>query len=241
MKRLLATMKTDVTVQVRNRLYRIGIGVGVLCAVALALLTGPASLPAAIPPVILLVGGGSALMYVAGLILFEKDEGTLHALVVSPLRTAEYLGAKIVTLNVLGLVECGVLVGGALWLVGWQGPVAWPNVPLLVLGTLALGVLFTLLSIILVVRYDKITDFLLPMAGIAMLLQLPFLYFWGVVEHPAFLLFPTSAPTMLVQGAFVPLPAWKWAYALGFTGVQLAGLTVWAYRAFQAHIIENLR
>ena len=34
-------------------------------------------------------------------------------------------------------------------------------------------------------------------------LQLPFLHFWGVIQHPVFLIVPTSAPTVLMRGAFV--------------------------------------
>lgn len=240
MSRFIAVMKTDVTVQVRNNLYQIGVSVGVLVAIALSVLTGPESITKAVAPVILLMGGGTTLMYVAGMILFEKDEGTLHATIVSPVRTGEYLWAKVVTLTVLATLECLIAVGGALFIVSLSGALPWPNIPLLVGGIAAMGVFFTLLGIVLVVRYNKITDFLMPMAGIASALQLPFLYFWGVVEHPLFLVIPTSAPTMLVQGAFIPLESWEWIYGLSYTAVMIISLTVWAHRAFRTHIIQKL-
>jgi fluoroquinolone transport system permease protein len=103
-----------------------------------------------------------------------------------------------------------------------------------------MGVLYTLFGIVLIVRYDKITDFLVPVLIIVSILQIPFVHFWGVVEHPAFLLIPTSAPTMLMQGAFVSLEVWEWFYAIGYTAAMIIGLSVWAYRAFYTHIVRKV-
>jgi fluoroquinolone transport system permease protein len=106
----------------------------------------------------------------------------------------------------------------------------------LLLGIVGIGIIYTLIGIVLIVRYDKITEFLIPLSAVAVILQLPFLYFLGWVEHPLFLLIPTSAPTVLMQAAYVQLPGWQWLYALGYTAVLITVLTTWAYRAFQTHI-----
>ncbi len=129
------------------------------------------------------------------------------------------------------------MVGGAMLIMRFFAVVSLPNIPLLLLGTLAIGVLYTLMGIILMVRYDKITDFLIPMAAVVMILQLPFVYFWGVFEFPALLVIPTSAPAMLMRGAFVPLAGWEWAYGVGYTAVLIIALTIWANRAFARHIL----
>jgi fluoroquinolone transport system permease protein len=240
MTRLLAAMKTDVRVQVRNRLYTIGICASALVAVGLSQLADGDLLAAAVPAVMLLVGGGSTLLYVAAMILFEKDEGTLRAVIVSPLRTSEYLTSKIVTLTILFTVEAVVMIGGAMLITSRSGAVSWPSVPVLALGIAAIAVLFTLIGIVLIVRYDKITDFLMPAAALAGTLQVPFLYFWGVVEHPILLVIPTSAPTMLIQGAFVPLTPLEWVYAVGYTGALLGALSLWSCRAFHSHVVMNV-
>ena len=240
MNRLLSTMKTDVMVQLRTNLYTIGIGAGVLTAVALSQLASPDQMVNLIPTLMLLVVGGSTLLYVSAMIIFEKDEGTLWAMIVSPVRPFEYLWSKIITLTGLATLEAVVMIGGALLIMSFAGGLTLPNIPLLLLGIVAIGILYTLLGIVLVVRYSSITDYLLPMAAVAVILQLPFLYFLGWVEHWSFLLIPTSAPTMLMVGAFRPLAAWEWAYGLGGTAVLLANLTIWAYRAFQTHIIEKV-
>jgi fluoroquinolone transport system permease protein len=239
MNRLLAAMKMDVTLQVRTQLYSIGIGAGVLVAVALAWLAQPQQMVSLIPTLMLLVVGGSTMLYVAAMILFEKEHGTLKATIVSPLRPSEYLWAKIITLTFLATVESVVMIGGAMLIMSFSDEVALPNILLLLLGIVGIGIIYTLIGIVLIVRYDKITEFLIPLSAVAVILQLPFLYFLGWVEHPLFLLIPTSAPTVLMQGAYIQLPGWQWLYAVGYTAVLITVLTIWAYRAFQTHIIAK--
>jgi fluoroquinolone transport system permease protein len=240
MTRLLSTMKNDVTIQVRNNLYSIGIGAGLLVAVVLSQLVNPSQAFSIMPIVVLLVAGGSTLLYVAGLIIFEKDEGTLNAKIVSPLRISEYLWSKILTLTTLATLESLIMVVGAMLIMSRSGEVVWPNIALLLIGIVAMAILYTLIGIVMIVRYDKITDFLVPVIVIAGILQIPFVHFWGVVVHPAFLIIPTSAPTLLMQGAFVQLATWEWVYAFGYSAAMILGLSIWAYRAFQTHIVMKV-
>lgn len=240
MSRFLSAMKIDVTLQVRGRLYTIGIVAGVIVAVAVSQLASPEQLFSIIPTLMLLVVGGSTLLYVAALILFEKDEGTLNAVIVSPLRTSEYLWSKIITLTALATLESIIMIGGAMLIMRFSGELTLPNIPLLLAGIMAIGVIYTLVGIVLIVRFNKITDFLIPMSGVAVVLQLPFLYFLGWVEHPLLLIIPTSAPTVLMQGAYVQLATWEWLYAIGYTAVLMIGLTIWTYRAFNTHIIMKV-
>jgi fluoroquinolone transport system permease protein len=96
-----------------------------------------------------------------------------------------------------------------------------------------------LVGIILVVRYDALMAALLPMAGIATALQVPAFYFVDGLAYPPLLLIPSGAPTMLIRGAFVPLQAWEWAYAVGVTAVSLVVLVRWSLRAFEVHVIRR--
>ena len=78
---------------------------------------------------------------------------------------------------------------------------------------------------------------LIPMGAIAMVLQLPAFYFVGALDHPAWLLVPSAAPTMLIRGAFTPLTPWELTYAVGVTTLCCVGLAVWARRAFHRHVV----
>ena len=241
MKRLYSTLRNDLIIQVRNNLYAIGIGTALLTAVVLALLAAPHHLPGVIPALLLVVSGGSTLLYVAAMILFEKDEGTVNAVTVSPLRTSEYLCSKVITLTLLATVESTVIVSGTMLLMRWWSATPQdliiPNLPLLLMGMLSIGVIYTLIGIILVVQYDKITDYLIPMAAVALVLQLPMFYFLGWVVEPWFLAIPTSAPAMIMQGAYLDLTVNQWFYALSYTTILVGASAIWAYRAFQNHII----
>ena len=61
-----------------------------------------------------------------------------------------------------------------------------------------------------------------------------------MVKLPILLIVPTSAPTLLMQGAYMPLEAWQWLYAIIYTILLIIGLTIWAYRAFHTHIIMKV-
>lgn len=237
--RLLSTLRTDFTVQVRNRLYAIGLGVAALVAAAIGFLATPDVLAQAVPVLLLLVLGGSTLLYVAGMILFEKDEGTLSALIVSPLTVGEYLLSKVVTLTGLATLEGAVMVVGASLLIG-GGTLATFNGGVLLLGAALLGVVYTLIGVITVVRYRSITEFLVPVLFLALVLQAPALHFSGLVESYGWYVLPTTAQTLIMAGAWEPLAAWEWAYALGYSGVTVAGLYAWAVRAFRVQVVARV-
>ena len=240
MNRLLCVIFTDVRVQFRNKLYSIGIAVSLIVAVGLSQLTDPTQLFAVVPALILLMIGATTMIYAGGLIIFEKEQGTLNATIVSPVTTIEYLGSKVITLTTLATLETLVVIGGAMLIMSRSAEVILPNIPIFLLGVISMGVLYTLLGIILVVRYSQITDYLIPMALVISILQIPFLHFWGIVEHSAFLLIPTSAPTMLMQGAFIELTGWQWGYGLGYNLAVIVGFAIWASHAFNNHIINKV-
>jgi len=241
MSRLLAAIKTDFTVQVRNNLYAIGIGVAVVIAITLSQLMSPKYLPFIVPTFMLMVIGGSTLLYVAGMILFEKDEGTLNAVIVSPLTTVEYLWSKVITLTGLATAESVIMIAGTMLLMSFYNPVTLPNIPLLLAGIIIMGIMYTLIGIIMIVRYEKITDFLIPMATFAIMLQLPFLYFLGVVPHRFLFLIPTAAPTLIIKGAYVKLATWAWIYAFGYAVLFIVILAIWANYAFKKHVVMKVR
>jgi len=240
MSRLLSVMFTDVRVQIRNNLYTVGIGVSLIIAVGLSQLANPLQLFSVVPALILIVVGATTMLYVAGLIIFEKEEGTLNATIVSPVTTVEYLTSKVITLTSLATLETLVMIGGALFIMSVSSEVNLPNIPILLFGVITIGVLYTLIGVILVVRYNKISDYLIPMALVISSLQLPFVHFWGVVEHSGFLFIPTSAPTILMQGAFINLTTWQWLYGLGYSAISILCLAFWASLAFNTHIIKKV-
>ena len=212
-----------------------------MTAIVFSLLAGPEQLPTVIPVLLLMFVGGTTFIYVGVMIQLEREHGTLAANMTSPMRASEFLWGKILTLTGLATLEAILLVGLSMGIMSFSHKLDLPNIPILLLGIIAINILFTLSGIIVVLPYDKFTDFLIPMAFVVGVLQLPFLYFWGVVEHWLFLIFPTSAPTMIIRSAFIELETWEWVYGIGYTAVWIAGLGYWAWRGFQKYTMNKIR
>lgn len=233
-KRLIATFKLDTLNEWRNKLHAVGIGTALITAAALHFVLEIDDPGGVLPSLFLFAGGSTTLVYVGAMIVFERDEGTLDAVVVSPLRHHEYLTSKVVTLTVLTLIEKIILL---LLLDGFDGY----NMILFLSGALTISAMMILLGFVMIVRFESITDFLMPMMGVLFILQLPLVYFNNISETDLWLAFPTAAPTMLMWGAWHEIETWKIVYGFGYAMLIIGGLYLWAERAFQKFIILKER
>lgn len=237
--RLIAAMRADMLVQGRNQLYTISVFVSVLMAAALAMFASQENLARVVPMGILFIAGGSTLLYITGMLSLERDDGVLAAISVSPLRPWEYILAKTLTLSLLTFIEGVVIVAGVWWWL-WRsnGAIAVPGWQVLP-GLIGLGVLHVLAGFVLVVRYRRFMDALIPMSLIAVVFQLPAFYFLGVLKSPLWLCVPTGAPAMWIKGGFVSLATWEWCYAVGGTLLALLILWIWALRAYDRYVVQG--
>ena len=237
MNRVLAATRTDVALQARNQLYGISILFAAVMVGVLAWLSSPTSFHRTIPMAILFVVGGSTLLYVVAMVLLERDDGTLEAVTVSPLRPWEYLVAKVASLTALAVFEGAVLVGGT---VAWldYGALGGAAVPLVLLGLVALGATHVLIGVIIVVRFRRIMEALMPMGLIALVLQVPALYFVGALPSAVTLVIPSAPPAMFVRAAFTPLSPGELIYAVVGTLATVSVAAIWAHRAFVLHIVH---
>lgn len=237
MKRLILEIKNNIIVQFRNGLYYVGLGVGAITAIIISQLVGMNAMSLAMAGIMILVVGASTVLYVAAMILFEQDEGTIYATLVSPLTHGEYLAAKIISLSILASIEAMVMFYGALAIMYFQGvSIILPNFLILAISLFSICIIFVLMGIILVVRYKNITDFFMPMAGLMVVLSAPIVYFIGLSDSWLWLIFPISSPTMLMLGAFDGLQNWQYIYGIGYGILMIIGMSFWARKAFAKHI-----
>ncbi|MEL6271374.1 MAG: hypothetical protein AAFR22_16320 [Chloroflexota bacterium] len=231
MTRLLSTMRLDVTLQARNKLYHISIGLALLIAVAMRSFFPQDMLGAAIPAFVLMAIGGTTFMFVAGMIIFEKNENTLDGIIVTPLRVREYLFSKTVTLTLLATLETSVIILLSFGF-GFNGLLVYT-------GMVLLGAMMVLMGIIPVVRYDTVTDFFLPAGIIGVITQLPIFLLanLGAGLDALWYAIPTAAPFVLMLGGFDGISTWQLIYGVGYSVLWIAGLSVWAKIAFDRHII----
>ncbi|NJN17405.1 MAG: hypothetical protein HC822_14600 [Oscillochloris sp.] len=223
MQRLTATLQHDIRIQARNGFYAAAAFVAVSWTLLLGVLP-QADLRAVMPALLLgnlLVG---SFYFVGGMTLLERAEGSLAARGVTPLRPGEYLAARAISLGGLALVEHIILT---LIFVGLR----FQLLPLL-LGIGLGGLIFTWAGLAFVARYNSINAYLMPSVALSAFLTLPAvgqLFGW---PNRLLLWHPLQPAITLLQGAFQPLSAWEWLYAL-VAGIGWASLSFrWARAAY---------
>lgn len=204
MSRLVATLATDFRLQIRGGFYY----AVVLILAAFALL---ASLAPDVDwswwlaPMILGNLTTATFYFVGGLVLLEKSEGTLEAQIVSPLRTHEYIGSKVLTLTILSLIENLAIVA---ILDGFEH-----RMGLLAIGVTAASVIYILLGFMVVARFDSINEYLIPSALVVTLLSVPLLDYFEVWRTPLMTLHPLQGALTLIRAAFLEVSVTE--YVLG--------------------------
>lgn len=233
MKRLFATLICDIHLQWRNGFYY---AIGFIIAVWTALLsfTPVRSLDLGwlMPAMVLNNLLITTFYFISGLVLLEKGEGSLQAQIVTPLRSGEYLAAKVITLAILALVQNLVLV------LLFRGPHV--QLVLLAAGIIISAAIFTLVGFIAVLRYSSINEYLLPSVPYAAVLLLPLLLYVGPWQSWLIYLHPVQAPLILMQAAFVPVAAWQLLYALGYALLWIGLIAYVACRLFRRFVTSSL-
>ena len=109
MTRLLPTLLFDIKLQFRYGFFHVGAFMALVSLLILRLFSDE-NLEIILPALLLESFLITTFYFIAGLFLLEKGEGVLEALVVTPLRTGEYLGSKLIALTLLALAEAFVVV-----------------------------------------------------------------------------------------------------------------------------------
>lgn len=233
MKRLLAALRLDVRLQVRYGLYAVTAIVVASWAIVIWFVAG------ALQPVVALVVpvfvAGNLLMttfyFVAALVLFEKGEGSISAIATTPLRDAEYLLSKVLSLTVLAIVESLLLVA---LLSGTRA--RWE---FLIPASALLGAVYTLLGFVAIVRHDSINEYLIPSLGYVFALIAPLVGHFGFVDSVFFLPHPVEMALVLMRGAYAPEPCWKIVVALIGLVAWFAATFIWARHRFDRFVVRT--
>lgn len=155
-------------------------------------------------------------------VLLGKAEGTLLALAASPLRLAEQLTARVLSLSCLAAAATLVVVLAAGVPVDWTFPA----------GALAAAVVALVLSLVVVAPHRSVSRWLLPSVPPLLLLALPAVAYLGGDGAWLWLL-PSQGALILLRG---PGGAIEVAGALLATVVWSAVLGVLAQRRFSRFV-----
>ncbi len=175
------------------------------------------------------------IMFVGALVLFEKSENVLQALVITPMKIDDYLLSKIISLTGLAIVSATLFMS---LMVVFNG-VSF-NLFYLVVGIILTSVMLILLGFIIVSRVDSINGYLLGMMiGFIGLTFPPLLQLFGILENPIFYLWPTEASFILFDGVFhaASLEIWEIVYGIGYQVFWIGVFYFLAKKAFYKHIV----
>lgn len=191
MSRILAAFVNDVRLQVRYGLYVVS-AVMVLVWGALlgtAARAVPLSTAMLLPPLVVLNLLVTTFYFMAALVLFEKAEGVLPAIVVTPLSGTAYLLSKALSLTFLATLETLLIAAVLFDDVPWTRTIA---------ASLLLGIIYAGAGFVAVARYGSINEFLMPSTFVVLALLLPLLAHLGVVPRWTMLLHPVDGPMRLI-------------------------------------------
>jgi fluoroquinolone transport system permease protein len=139
----------------------------------------------------------TAFYFAAALLLLEKGQGVVAALVTSPLRPWEYIGVKALTLVLLGTaeqvaIEVSVFGPDERW--GW-----------LLLGTALAGACYVCVGLAVAARHTAINTFLIPSIGGITVLSLPLLGYYNLLPPWTFAWHPLAPSLVLLEGTSRPI------------------------------------
>jgi fluoroquinolone transport system permease protein len=232
MSRLAATVRLDVLLQLRYGFYYAAAFVTLVWVALIYPLPG-SLLDLAVPFVVFTDLAVTGYYFIAGMVLFEKGERTLFALLSTPLRFWEYLGSKLATLTALATVM-SLIVAVAAYGFGFDAT-------LFVLGAVFTSLISLLIGFIVIAPFDSISRYLIPSQIPMVVLGVPLLHFFGVWESHLFYLFPTQGSLLLLGGAFgaAPLPAWQAAYSVVYGLAWVGVLAVVARWTFYRYVVAR--
>ncbi len=223
MNRLLSALRWEVLVQFRQNIFYAALFVTVLWSAVLFQVPDAGIVPVLVS-VLFLDLSIFGFFFMAALYYLEKGDRVLEGLVVTPLRVAEYLTAKIGVLTALS-----VLVGAVVTLVVYGFSINWGWYLLAVVG---MSVPISLLGFVLAARYNGINEFLVPGVFFLLVMQLPLLGYLGIWDNPLLYLVPSQPGMILLEAAFSAVPLWEIGYALLYLAALILVGWRWAEQTF---------
>jgi fluoroquinolone transport system permease protein len=230
MSRYLSILKWEIIRQYKNGIYFVSLFVLILW-ITLFIQIKTISLSSIVPMLILGNLSLTTFYFLAGILLFEKGEGSLEAQVTTPIRSWEYLSAKVLTLSLLATVENLIITVA---LVGWQ----FNFIPV-ILGTFLASCLFCLVGFLTVIRYDSINEFLLPSLFWMLLISLPILSGLWLPNAFFWYLHPIYGPFLLIASGFQTGQTWTLGYAFLYPILTFLLLGKWSLKEFNRYVVRS--
>lgn len=169
------------------------------------------------------------LFFIGGIIMLEKMQGILSVLVVSPLRTVEYILSKVISLAFVSVLAAFAITGFSHYSnVNWL---------LVFLSAVLTSGIFTLCGIMITAGCNTVNQYMIKTVPYMLLFVLPCFSLIGFPYSDLFTIIPSVAALRLMLGAYMGIPLYE---AVGLT-IYLVGMNYlflrWTMRVFENKII----
>ncbi len=162
--RMLNAIKADVTFQLKQGFYLVYILLTIIYMLIVHQL--PEHMRIVVVPIVIFFDPSIVgFFFIGGIVMLEKTQGILDFLIVTPLRSKEYLMAKAISMAMLA-----ILASCAITLVAYQGEVRWS---LLILGIGISALIFTLYGFFVAAKCKSLNAYFIKMIPYMLLIVLP--------------------------------------------------------------------
>ena len=226
--RLLHAVWADIRFQFKQGFYLVYVLITVMYLIILSFLSEDI-LSVGLPLVVFSDPSVLGLFFIGGIIMLEKMQGILSVLVVSPLRTIEYILSKVISLAFVSVLAAVAITGFSNY-----GSVNWL---LVFLSTVLTSGIFTLCGIMITAGCNTVNQYMIKTVPYMLLLVLPCFSLIGFPYSDLFTIIPSVAALRLMLGAYTGIPLYE---AIGLI-IYLVGMNYlflrWAIRVFENKII----
>ena len=173
---------------------------------------------------------GLGMAFIGSLVLFEKGDRTLEALIVTPIRKSHYLMSKAISLTVLTLgISTAMAIAGHGWVF---------NYGYFIIGVTLSSLFFSFFGFMIVSSCKSFNEYIIKMAVWLLPIALPMLNFINVTDTLLWYILPTQATLILLEASFGPMETWKIIYSIIYLSISTGVCFYVALRAFEKNIVK---
>lgn len=226
--RLLNAVWADIRFQFKQGFYLVYVLLTVMYLILLSFLPKE-MLSVALPLVVFSDPSVLGLFFIGGIVMLEKIQGILSVLVVSPLRTIEYILSKVISLAFVSVLAAFAITGFSEYdNVNWL---------LVLLSTVLTSSIFTLCGIMITAGCSNVNQYMIKTIPYMLLFVLPCFSLIGFPYSDLFTIIPSVAALRLMLGAYTGIPLYEAVsliiYLIGMNYLFLR----WTIRVFENKII----
>lgn len=231
MKTLIRLIKWDFTLQLRYNIVTIAIIISALYILLFKSLPGD-NLD---PLLILLILSDPAMfgvMFIGVLVLYEKDNNTLDALIVTPLKSSQYLWSKAISLTLIA-----VPIALAIAIIGHGFDL---NYFYFIVGLALSSIMFVFLGFAVVSKANGFNQYIIKFALCTIPVSIPVLGIFDLYQSNIYYLIPSHATILLLKaGLKHSIANWQVFYSTFYLLFWLILCFILASRAYQTNLTKG--